>query len=71
MKLKEKKYYRTNMIRSVLHGVNGAPVRKPVGEPRKELIDVQAVMNKLKHVTSFHRVQDLVNKHNISVKRKH
>ena len=46
-------------------GVNGAPVHKPVGEPRQERIDVQAEMIKLKHAISFHRVQDLVNKHNI------
>ena len=40
-------------------------VRKPVGELKLELIDVQTVMNKLKDVTSFHLVPDLVNKHNI------
>ena len=61
------------MIQSVLHGVNGAVVQKPVGEPNQEPIDVQAVTIKSKHATSFHRVQDQVNKHNIhvSVKRKH
>ena len=53
------------MNRSVLHGVNGVAVRKPVGELKLELIDVQTVMNKLKDATSFRLVPDLVNKHNI------
>ena len=55
------------MNRSVLHGANGVAVRKPVGEQKQELINVQTVMNKLDHVTSFHRVPDLVNKLNITL----
>ena len=50
---------------SVLHGANGVAVRKPVGEPKQELIDVQTVMSNSNHVTSFHHVPDLVNKYNI------
>ena len=45
--------------------MNGIAVRKLVGESKQELIDVQTVMSKLKDVTSFHLVPDLVNKHNI------
>ena len=65
MKLKEKKCFRKNMNWCVLHGANGVAVHKPVGEQKQELIHVQAVMNKLKHATSFHPVQDLVNKNAI------
>ena len=46
------------------HGANGANVQKNVGEPKLELIRVR-VMNKLKSVTSFQPVPDLVNKDSI------
>ena len=46
MKSKEKRFFRRNTNRSALHGANGVAVRKPVGGPKQELIDVQTVMNK-------------------------
>ena len=54
------------MNRSVLHGANGVAVRKPVGEPKQELIDVQTLMSKSNRATSFHPVPDLVNKQSIN-----
>ena len=48
-----------------VHGANGAVVQKHVGESKQELVDVRIVKNKLRDVTSFHLVPDLVNKHNI------
>ena len=45
-----------------VHGANGVVVQKHVGELKQELIDVRTVMSKLRDVTSFHLVPDLVTK---------